>query len=374
MTRHQIFLAFLYFFVVLIVLPILCSEKVYSVYYQENVETNSYIDSINNEHRIEGVQEYLLRTDPKASLTFYESKLSGSVDNLVIVIAKKPAHEENLTLTQLVAEIDRNIRNQKFFRNAMLICNATRIPFPELEYLARFYPVRLVENTTSWKLLNSEEVKKHDFVECARLGLNSVNFKHVTLIRDVVIPYPGFLGVVNHMISNRLNSGIVRGELQETNTSWLFMHLHEPSPLRHYQFSGDSLREILLLTCSGALLFYVVFRWLEGPLQSSSSRVTYTIYGGLYFITFALFIGRPYISELRRVAADMYRVYDPPEPINFSAMALPKSSLHGLLAQLSLLRCSLYSPFHEVLDHMVNTLELPGYVISPSLVRYAARA
>lgn len=373
MTRHQIFLAFLYFVIVLIVLPFFCNEKVYSLYYQADDAKNNRTDLINNEHRKKGVREYLKQIDPKDSLTFHISKVSEPVDNLIVVMAKRPNKVEDLTLTQLVAEVDRNIRNQKLYRNAMLICNTTRLPFHELNHLAQFYPVRMAVNNTKWKLFNSEEVKKHDFVECLKQGLTYVNSRYITLIRDVVVPYSGFLGVVNHVINKRITSSLVQGELLKNDRPWLFLHLHEPVTFRQYHLSCECVREILLLTCSGALLFYLAFRWLEGPLQRSYVRVTYAMYGALYFFTFALVIGRPYVTELRRMAAELYRVYEPPKPIHFSAMVLPSNILPGLLAQLNLVSCSVYSPFHELLDHMVNTMELPGYVVSPSLVRYVSR-
>ncbi|KAK8395799.1 hypothetical protein O3P69_005720 [Scylla paramamosain] len=157
------------------------------------------------------------------------------------------------------------------------------------------------------------------------------------------------------------------GELIERGTPWLFLHLHEPVPLRQYDLSGECLWELLLLAITGGLLFYTVFRYLKGPSLPVFMRITYTFYGALYFFTFAFVVGRPYITELRRLTACFYRVYVPSEPIHFSAITFPSSSLQPLLQQLSTLRCSLHLPFHEVLDHMVNTLKYPGYVVSPIL-------
>ncbi|KAG0715858.1 hypothetical protein GWK47_010995 [Chionoecetes opilio] len=145
------------------------------------------------------------------------------------------------------------------------------------------------------------------------------------------------------------------------------------SPLRQYQFNGECLWELVIIAITGGVIFYSIFRYLEGPSLPTFMRVTYTFYGALYFVTFAITIGRPYITELRRSAATFYRVYDPPEPVHFSAITLPSSSLEPLLKQLSVLRCSVYSPFHEALDHMMNTLECPGFVASPSFVTYAVR-
>lgn len=366
-------LSLLYFVLVLVILPIFCSDKIYSVHYQEDEQVNEAIDSLKAESRKRGVLEYLMTLNSEKSLAFHKFKGSGSVDNLIIVIAKHPSDKDALILSQLVTELDRNIRAERFYKNALLICNATRIPFGELSTLARFYPVKQAENTTTWKMFNKEEIIKHDFVECLDMGVNHTRAKHVTIIRDKVVPYSGFLEPLNHVISTQISKVMQRGDLHEVTSSWLFMHLQEPVPFRHYSLTLGSTRELFLIACIGSLFFYFVFRYLERQHQPSFSTCTYIFFGALYFLTFALVIGRPYVSELRRLAGAFYRVYDPPEPIHFSALTMPVSSINELLLQLNQLRCSSYFPFHKVLDNMINTLEKPGYVISPSLVRYVTK-
>lgn len=374
MFTHRLLFPILYFFVVLIVLPIFTSDKVYSMFYQDDVPKNTEIEQMKLEFRKKGVQKYLRSLDAAATLEYHEDKLSESVDNLIIIFARRPKHDD-LLLSQLVAEVDRNIRREKFYKSAFFVCNVTRINFPELDLLSRIYPVRQAKNTTSWKLFNREEVIKHDFVECITHALSETNAKHLTLLRDHVVPYSGFLQVLNRVIMTRLNRTISRGELMPAYSSWLFLHLQEPVPFRHYEFSLSCVYELILISSFGGLLFLLVFWWVEEPRHHHlvSIRLTYIFYGVLYFLTFALIIGRPYVSELRRFAPEFYRLYDPPEPVHFSAMSLPTASAAKLVNSLADVRCSVYVPFHRVLDHMVNTIELPGYVISPSLVKYVAR-
>ncbi|XP_042867862.1 uncharacterized protein LOC122259046 [Penaeus japonicus] len=374
MFTHRLLFPILYFFVVLIVLPIFTSDKVYSMFYQEDVAKNAEIDQMKLEFRKKGVEKYLKSIDERATLAYHEDKLSEPVDNLIIIFARKPKHDD-LLLSQLAAEVDRNIRKERFYRSAFFVCNVTRINFSELELLSGIYPVRQAKNTTSWKLFNREEVIKHDFVECITHALAETEAKHLTLIRDHVVPYSGFLQVLNRVIATRLNNTISRGELQQADSSWLFLHLQEPVPFRHYEFSLSCVYELFVISSIGGLLFFLVLWWVEDPRHQHlmSVRVTYIFYGILYFFTFALIIGRPYVSELRRFAPDFYRLYDPPEPVHFSAMSLPAASAAELVKHLNEVRCSVYVPFHRVLDHMVNTIELPGYVISPSLVKYVAR-
>ncbi|XP_050695838.1 uncharacterized protein LOC126985259 [Eriocheir sinensis] len=373
MTPHQLILAFIYFFVLLVILPVFCSDKIYSLFYQEDPLRNQEIEVVKREHRRQGVKEYLGETDEFESLAFHRTLLRENLDHLIVIIAKKPEYEEDKVLSQLVTEVDRNIRSQRLYRNALVICNASRSPFEELRMLSRRYPVIEALNSTKWKLVNKEEAIRHDFMDCVGLGRSVAQFNHLTVIRDVVVPYPGFLETLNQILHLRIDYGTVRGELRARGTPWLFLHLHEPVPFRQYQVSWESLWELLMLALSGGLLFHLIFRYLEGPTLQTGLRVTYTLYGALYFVTFAVVVGRPYITELRRYAAGLFRIYDPLEPVHFSAVTLPFNILQSLLTQLSMTKCSIYSPFHEALDHMVNTLECPGFVLSPSLVSYAVR-
>lgn len=376
MTPHRLILAFLYFFVVLVVLPIFCSDKIYSLHYQDDPKRNAEIDAVKREYRRNGVKEYLYHIQDNESLAFHKSKLSAPVYNLVIAMAHNSTPKEDLVLSQVVTEIDRNIRREQGYHSALIICNTTSAPDSELENLAQFYPVMSTDTTTikGKKALDSEELLRRSFIGCIRQGLERTNnAQHVTVIRDLVVPYPGFLTVVNQVMNRRLSNKFVRGELMPSETPWLFLHLHEPVPFRHYDLSGSSFGEISMVTLSGAVIFCLVFRWLEGPQQTFVTQVTYAFYGALLFLTFALVLGRPYVSELRRVVVDFYRLYDPYEPVHFSAMSFPTRTLPELLDQMNSHRCSPYVPFHRAMNQMIATLDLPGYVISPSLVRYVSR-
>lgn len=373
MTSQPLMLSFCYFVLILVILPIFCSDKVYSVFYQGDRIRNEETDKMKMDYRKSGVLEYLRNLNPQESNGYHDTKLTDSVDNLVIVIAKHPSRKDDLVLSQLVTELDRNIRSERFHRNAMIICNASRIAFGELRTLSMFYPVRQAKNTTSWKLFNKEEIIKHDFVDCISMGVNHTEAKYITLIRDKMVPYSGFLESLNSVISSQVSCTFRRGELHRRETSWLLLHLHEPIHLRHYRFSLNCLKELFLIASVGSVTFYLVFRWLEGKQPSHSfPTASFIFFGALYFFTFAMIIGRPYVSELRRTVSALHRVYDPAEAVPFSALSMPISSVNELLLKLNSIHCSNYVPFHAVLDHMVNTMEKPSFVISPSLFRYVA--
>jgi len=369
MTPHQILLALLYLTILIFLLPIFSSNKVHSAYYQEkDKKTTQYTEKIKNDYRRGVVTEYLRITNQAESLQYHESRLKNNIDNLIIIIAKAPRDKEALILSQLAAEIDLSLRENDFFTNAMVICNASRTDFNELEHLSEYYPVVQFYNTTKWKLFNSEEVIKHDFVECLGHALNQTSAKYVTVIRDVILPYSNFLPALTHIIRTKLSRSISQGELVQ-RPDWLYMHLHEPLTFRHYDFTVDCICELFVITCCGILVFYCIFRLCD-PNLPYNYRVTYCFYGALYFLTFSLVIGRPYINELRRFSYALYRVYDPPEPVHFSAMTLPSKNAESLRIHLTGIMCSSYVPFHEVLDHSVNTMELPAFVVSPSLFKY----
>ncbi|CAL4117478.1 unnamed protein product [Meganyctiphanes norvegica] len=369
MTPHQILLAFLYFIILLVLLPIFSSNKVHSAYYQEKDKKEiKYIEKLKNDYRKDKVTEYLRITNQVESLQYHESNFKNNVDNLIIIIAKSPKDKEALILSQLAAEIDLSLREKDFLTSALVICNASRKDFNELEHLAEYYPVFQAYNTTQWKLFNSEEIIKHDFVECIGHAINHTSAKYITVIRDVILPYSNFLPALTHIIRTKLSRSFSQGELVES-PSWLYMHLHEPLTFRHFDLTIVCIVELFLITCIGALLFYFTFRLID-PNLPHSYRVTYCFYGALYFFTFSLVIGRPYINELRRLSYALYRVYDPPEPVHFSAMTLPSKNAAALRMHLTGIMCSSYVPFHEVLDHFVNTMELPAFVVSPSLFRY----
>ncbi|KAF2359369.1 hypothetical protein FHG87_009877, partial [Trinorchestia longiramus] len=146
------------------------------------------------------------------------------------------------------------------------------------------------------------------------------------------------------------------GEWVPNLNQWLFLHLQEPVKLRAYHYDSTSFRELLIISLLGATLFHVTFKLLD-PHLSSRSVVFTVLYGGSFFLTFALCLGRPYTTELRRIIPALYRTYDPPEALHFSALTLPSSSFGKIEPLLQSTRCSQYVGFHRVLDSLINSLE-----------------
>ena len=374
MNHQTLALAFVYFFVILVLIPAFCGDKVFSLYYHGDSEINLSIEKVKNKHRLARVDEYFKELNPSVSLLYHETKINNNLENLIVILAKKQNNDYNV-LSQLVTELDKNIQEDVDHKTGMMICNISRSSYQELDYVSMFYPVKQGRNSTSWKLFNPEEIIKHDFVECLSLAVNTTSAKYITIISDRVVPYANFLYNLNHIIHTKLENYMYFGELYpKQNEPWLFLHLQEPVVFRKYTWSWTCLYELFMITVIGGVVFYLIFTLMDpiGQYSPSHNRLVITLFGALFFFTLALIIGRPYITELRRNAASLFRIYEAPEPVHFSGLNMPYTSAVMLVEHLSHLRCSVYVPFHEVLDQSINTLERPAYVVSPSLLRFVS--
>ncbi|XP_076063101.1 GPI-N-acetylgalactosamine transferase PGAP4-like isoform X1 [Oratosquilla oratoria] len=375
MTPYSIFLIFLYFIVLVFLLPALSGGKIYSLYnYRSDIE-NRIIEDTKQEFRKVGSIHHLGNLSMEESIYYHEQQLKGTVDHLIVVLAKSPRNEKHHVLTQLATEVDANVRSvsvSKGMSSGMFICNTSQHEFTELDILSRYYPVLTTSNNASSKHFNKEDIKRRDFLGCLGLAREVSVARYMTIIWDVVVPYPGFLRTLGALLSTRINCSIRRGELVPVNKDWLYLSLHEPVASRGFGSNLASFHELIVMALFGMILFYLIFLVLE-PGQTSSTRVLYCFYGILYFITLSLIIGRPYLTELRRLSPTLFRVYQQQEPTYVSAITVPTANSRELTGLLQQTRCSSYSPFHHVLDRISNTLEKRILLVSPSLVRYVVQ-
>ncbi|XP_047735533.1 uncharacterized protein LOC125177588 [Hyalella azteca] len=375
MNNHIVLLSTLYLIIVGFVLPYLLRERIFSMFFELNDLENELLEDTKFHHRQKHSMAYLQALEPGKTLPLYDARLrSGNISHLIIALVRDPDHRRGSQyLTQLAvglheASVDDN-------HTGIFFCNGTSEENPYLTKVAQHFPVYDVPKSNSEDKLSfsskRENKLKTAFLECVRLGLNQTNSAPllVTVFNDNVLPLPHFSQDIKKIVRHKLSHRMSCGELIPRSDQWLFLHLQEPVGLRSYRYDTESLRELLLISLTGAVVFHVIFKVLDPHLSSRSVLFTF-IYGGSLFLTFALCMGRPYTTELRRVTPALYRTYDPPEALHFSALTLPSSSFGMIEPLLRTIKCSQYVGFHRVLDSLINSLEIPGYVVSPSLVQY----
>lgn len=373
---------------ILIVLPFSCKNKVFSPLNTILTEENKVLEDYKNKYRKSFAIEYLKGLNMTSSKKFHLSNLfSSDLEHLIIVIVNLPKHYSNdhtnkYSLTQLVTHIDAEIRGEKNTASAMLICNRSVATFQETEFLSKFYPTFIPreQNSQFHGKLTPEEIQKRHFTNCIQMALHEMKLQpnYLTLIRDSVVPYANFLSTLHQILRVKMERIIVRGEPIYLERSWLFLQLQEPVVFRSFALNWVSFRELLLVAAGGGILFHAcgrTFRITSNAYPRKNGpnlSVRFSVFGAILCVTLALLVGRPYLIELRRVLPCLYNVYPQPGPVYLSGVTLPREGASIMVNYLSKITCSNYMTFSHVWDQAINSMEKPGYIVSPSLLRYVA--
>lgn len=340
-------------------------------------EVNTLIEEVKSSYRLNHSRDLLTALDPRMSMAFHNARLSsGDVEHLLVILVRnvdqmQPSRAQYLLpLTTYLHEMVARDTD-----TGMFLCDTTTHYNPILQNLTTYFPSYQIENTdyVQNKLMNytsDNNRLKNSFINCLKLASEiTTSPKVFTVFNENILPYEYFRRDIKGIIKNKLDNKLLSGEYVPNRDKWLFLHLQEPANFRVYHCDFASFLELFIIAAIGSLIFHAIYQLIDN--QMSSSNVVFTLmYGGVFFLTCALSLGRPYVAELRRYACSLYKVYDPPEAVHFSALTVSSSSYERMEPHLRTISCSDYVGFHEVLDSMINTLEIPGYVISPSLVRY----
>lgn len=376
MNNHRLILIACYLILVFIVFPTSNRNHVFSLLSSMNLKENSLIEEVKSSHRLEHSKQQLNDLDPSSTLHLHKERLTTShLDHLFVIMArnvqqKRPSRAHYLLpLTMHLHDVVTGDNS-----TGMIVCDTTTHLNEIFHNLTNYFPTYKIRNEMSSNELinytNENNILKRSFSNCLKGAIENTNYPRIlTIFNENVLPYHYFARDIRELIRTRLDKKISSGEFIVNDDKWLFLHLQEPIQLRLFQCDYESFRELVIVAIIGALTFYLIFRVLE-PQMSSSSVLFNALYGAIFFLTFAFCLGRPYLSEIRRNMSALYRIYDPPEPVGFSALTLPTSSYYLMEPQLRTISCSDYVGFHNVLDSLINTLEIPGYIVSPSLVRY----
>jgi len=377
MNNHRVILIVCYLVLFVIVLPLACRYKVFSVYSILDSKSSHALETHKSFYRSQRSKYFMKINDQKLIRRLHDNRLlMRNLDHLLVILIGVQNNEEGRTenggnLYPLSEQLHRLVERDG--GAGLFICDASNTTSAVLNDMYKFFPSNQVEIPyidEPGVYFNKENKLKLAFKYCLKMVSKLVNDSTlITVFNDNVMPYKYFETDFRNIVKFKLDNRFSNGDYIPNPNRWLFLHLREPIHLRFFRLEGEALKEFCMIAVSGSVVFFIIFNYLD-PRMSSGNCCFNIIFGAVFFLTFAICLGRPYLTELRRLGSNLYRVYDPQEAVDFSALSLKASTFKLIDPFLTNVTCTPYYPFSKLLDNMINTLQLPGYVVSPSLVRY----
>lgn len=373
---HSIFyiLFFLYFWSIItfaFILPWLCQDLGFSLYYKSSQLTKDKLENINSKRTVEAYT-FFSHLQAQASDVFSLNKPPFLKENLriafVVVSVKRQSNPRYLL--QVVARLLSQTRDEKDhkWKAKVVVLNADTNPSEnkDAEYLENYVTVINAYEGINISMVDTEvyEKEKRDYVLALKIGAN-LNADYTVIIEDDALPDRDFFQKLQFLINWRVS-------WFRTKPGWGFLKLYYPEKWQGY--GNTEIPEMILIFLSGGAVPTVIYLYMK---RARSYKYRYQmvmvvllfISSGLYVMMAAYSIGRAHLIELGKISPLFYRVSQAPGCCT-PCVLYPRVYLKDIIEFLQSKRCKKSYPLDFALDDFVKVRHLHKYLASPNLVSH----
>lgn len=373
------FCVYLYGVTFLVVLPILCKDVIYSVFYlytldQKDKRLDSMVHA--NDHRIKQARNFFKKrhVDEMEHLVHTMTK---QVDVLFTVLTtsrnrNRPNRYQPQYLTQTLARLLELLDlKQHKLSSQVAICNVDHDPSSYHEFwwvrnMTRNVHTFQKQTGRSLSVLHPVEKEKQDYVFCLESS-GTFNAKYVLLLEDDALPHSDFLTVLDHVLDFHLRVIKHKDELYAQSAPWSFVKLYHPERLQGY-FSLE--QERLLELFSIGAFCGTILSLIYSQFWTRTRKLYTWLMFALYAMILVMAVGRTNVQELRRYFAPyLYSIVPAPDCCT-PAMLYPREQISNLIQYMDSMECTLGFAKDSVLTQYRTEKQLSAYLVQPNLIQH----
>ncbi|XP_022088295.1 transmembrane protein 246-like [Acanthaster planci] len=368
----------------LLVLPLLCQNLPYSVYFVTPRDVEQKALQL-NQYRVSDAEKYLAtlaKNGPSKALP-----KAGSLRIVVgvISVSRKTRTFSTQYLTQVMAGLHKIIARHGVEDEVFtFICTTQKAgrSHPEADRLAGyFHVVRFPLDRPRHDGWRHEE-EKEGYTFCLESAAR-FDAKYVLLLQDDALPRANFYEVLDHLLRHRLERAFAHGRAVVGPDDWAWLKLNFPNELANFHRSPFFVGDWVALSLVLASLVTITFHFCSGQLSSSpianhaldqKSRrrghlaTSYCIFlvSFAYFFLASWLIGRPYFLHLYGLSKHFARL-DPGTSCCLPAVLFPRERVAGLVKYLDGVTCKPGFPLDFALEAFREQESLRQYLVVPNL-------
>ena len=413
-----------------VVLPYLCCQLQYSVYFQllfERDDRSMYQARIRqanttNEQRVQTSLQFLkalgveLNSNSRSSvkepkLRFNTARISKNARHqnskrqffvaITIITASRKHRQDSYDpryLTQVSSQLlklmaleSRSARsdyrtNSKLgsFQFKLLLCNVDFHPVlhKEMKSLAEIIPTfaRFIGNESMRRPSFSEifEKEKQDYVFCLKKSLlletsDGLQPDYVLLLEDDAYPDTNLFPVIKHIIHSHLENRYQMHSVTKSKKSVAYVKFYHPRRLQSYvSLEPDRLPELFGIGMIFGTFLTLIYSYMKPRAYSSALRNSVD-FCFLLFVVYsglvAFAIGRQNIMGFRRLSKHFYTFVPAPHCCT-PAMMFPRGNAWRIVDELSEVKCKAGFGKDTALHHFIQHSNLSAFMVSPSLFEH----
>lgn len=364
----------------LVILPYLCSDWAYSLYFDENIpHTTLAAKGFRlNEQRHTRAKDYFARLDQNSTAAYYNRRLNDVGMDLAIgvVTVRRWYGEGSLGyLSQVMARLDELFKKDIHFkRKALFICNVFAGPGEHTEAigLSRYFPMvrRFIEESPSDVIQSAPEKEKFDYIYCLTEA-NKRKPKYILIVEDDAYVNDNFFDVLRLKL-NEIEDGSTT-EREHARKQWLYLKLFYPERWQGFGWEFGRIIELIGYGLFGGICFLLTCPCLfgQGYGLGGKHRERQTlrwvfVAGFLYFVLLVISIGRPYLLKWRHWSPYFYRMLSAPDCCS-PALVFPSYIVRELSAYLEQVTCTINKGLDIYADKFAKQYGYERYVVEPNL-------
>ncbi|XP_071831145.1 post-GPI attachment to proteins factor 4-like [Apostichopus japonicus] len=383
--RTLVVVTAVYAFVLLLLLPFVCTNLPYCKLYRNRI--GDFSNALNyNSIRTKNAENFIQTLDPAKTKALYEQHEDTCCPRFAIgVITTKRGSsggkDKPMYLTQVMARLHEVLTaNDAIPKTALFMCNVD--PYhkthKEFQALTTLFPYRIKYIRSSFIFEAKHEKEKLDYMFCLREALD-FQPKYVILVEDDALPHLDFYQVLEHVLRTKLETTIKAGELVENDEEWLWLKLNFPDNLsffeRNWYFAIEWVALSLFVSGSFTLALHIVYQCrLRNDVEENRGyhgSWLYLVFAFSFLLVFAclVILERPYFTYLRSYSKHFYSL-GPGTSCCTPAVLFPAGQAPYVIGFLKHTHCNSQYPLDFALENYRLQRGLRQYLISPNIFRH----
>lgn len=382
--RHQ---AALYGVTFLIVLPLLCKDIRYSVYFTKYMTSDQGKELMRreNDERLQAAQKYfqdvtpgeiqglLKRIGPSATA---DSKQAVALSVITVSRNRHIVDEyQPKYLTQVLWRL-LDLANSSLTRIqasnytfSISLCNVDFDPahYEEINLFRSIIPVFSRFTSMSLSIDHPFEKEKQDYVYCLNTSLHSSPTDFVFLLEDDAYPHEDFFPVILNTLEHHFSysSSHISPSWPSNPSRTLYIKFYHPERLSRFHWTDViTVFELLGWVMLVGTLLHILYCYFRG---SSMNSLSSWLWFCIYSLLLALAVDRPGLMELRRLCLCLYHILPAPSCCT-PAMLFPASSANATATYMNNITCGNSYGKDSVLDDFIKLSGTKAYLVQPNIV------
>ncbi len=354
----------------------------FKIFQDKNGEKTALVGT--NDVQLYAAQNFLRSLDQaKANQLWHPLDAHSHIDVAVtIVTVSRNRHMvdkyEPHYLTQVVSQFLLLIQQMKETGKSKLdidlsVCNVDHDPasYKEANDLRSYVHVFDRFNKTTLSIIHRKEKEKQDYAFCLKKSLE-LKPKYILLVEDDAVPHPDLFTVLEHTISEHLESPYHRGDITQDSSpkdKTVYVKFYHPERLLGFiSIERERLLEWFSFASLSATVVVVLY-WHYVYERRCDLRSCYWLWLALfvYALLVSLTVGRSNMLELRRMLPPHFYMYTPAPSCCTPALLFPAGQVGPLTDYLSKVTCKMnYAKDHAIDDYLLEK-HLSAFLVQPNL-------